>query len=135
MCRFQQISGRSYPVISGLIFLTLGMVTLVYPEILTYYSINLDQPSARVAIRAMLGGGELGIALLLLAGSRINLSPQQRSLIAAAIFVCVGLARLFAVGIEGIDVLTIQPLREATIEIILGGAGLWSAIGFKGDEA
>lgn len=131
---FRQIVGRSYPAIAGCIFLVLGSATLVYPEILAYYSIALDQPPARVATRAMLGGGEIGIALLLLAGGRVGFSLRIRSLIAAVIFTCVGLSRVFAVGLEGLEALSVQPLREAAIEIILGGIGLWSANSSKGSD-
>ena len=115
-------------------FLALGIVTLIQPEIMSYYAIGLDQPSARVAMRAMIGGGEIGIALILILGDRINLSPRQRSLIAAAIFICVGLSRVAAVFIEGAEVLAVQPLREALFEILLGGIGLWAALGLENDQ-
>jgi hypothetical protein len=79
----------------------------------------------------MIGGGEIGIALILLLGRYVNLSLSQRSLIAAVIFICVGLSRLVGVWIEGFDFSTIQPLREAAIELVLGGAGLWAASNWK----
>lgn len=119
--------GSCYPIGAGCIFLSLGIATLIHPEILSYYSISLDEPSARTAIRAMVGGGEVGITIVLLFGGYIKLSLSQRCLIAAAIFLCVGLSRLFAVTIEGADALAIQPLREAAIELTLGGLGLWAA--------
>lgn len=131
MSRFRSGISRLYPTVAGCIFLALGIVTLIQPEILSYYAINLDHPSARIATRAMIGGGEIGIALVLLLGSYINLSLSQRSLIAAVIFICVGLSRLVGVWIEGFDFSTIQPLREAAIEIVLGGAGLWAASNWK----
>lgn len=125
MGKLHRMVSRSYPVIAGLIFLALGAVTLVYPEILGYYSIFIDNPAARTAARAMIGGGEIGIAIILLIGGRFGFSPQQRSFIAAVIFMSVGLIRLSASWSEGLDVLLGQPLREATIEIILGTIGFW----------
>ncbi len=126
--------GRVYPSFAGCIFLALGLVTLIQPEIMSYYAIGLDQPSARVAIRAMIGGGEIGIGVVLILGGRINLSSSQLSLIAAAIFICVGLSRVAAVFMEGADLLAVQPLREALIEILLGGIGLWAARGLEHDQ-
>lgn len=129
-----RILGRVYPSFAGCIFLALGIVTLIQPEIMSYYAIGLDQPSARVAMRAMIGGGEIGIGCVLVFGGRIKLSPRKRSLIAAAIFICVGLSRVAAVFMEGADLLAVQPLREALIEILLGGIGLWAARGLEHDQ-
>ncbi|WP_379553821.1 DUF4345 family protein [Qipengyuania sp. DGS5-3] len=126
--------GRVYPSFAGCIFLALGIVTLIQPEIMSYYAIGLDQPSARVAMRAMIGGGEIGIGVVLILGGRINLSSRQLSLTAAAIFICVGLSRVAAVFTEGADLLAVQPLREALIEILLGGIGLWAARGWVNDQ-
>ncbi|MBY6129483.1 DUF4345 family protein [Qipengyuania aquimaris] len=126
--------GRVYPSFAGCIFLALGLVTLIQPEIMSYYAIGLDQPSARVAMRAMIGGGEIGIGVVLILGGRINLFSRQLSLIAAAIFICVGLSRVAAVFMEGADLLAVQPLREALIEILLGGIGLWAARGLEHDQ-
>lgn len=134
MSHLHRISGRLYPSFAGCIFLALGIVTLIQPEIMSYYAIGLDQPSARVAMRAMIGGGEIGIGVVLILGGRINLSSRQLSLIAAAIFVCVGLSRVAAVFMEGADLLAFQPLREALIEILLGGIGLWAARGWGNDQ-
>ncbi|MEP3050676.1 MAG: DUF4345 family protein [Erythrobacter sp.] len=125
--RFRSGIGSWYPICAGCIFLALGIATLIHPEVLSYYSIGLDEPSARTAMRAMVGGGEVGIAIALLFGGYIRLSLSQRCQIAAVIFICVGLSRLFAVTIEGADALTMQPFREAAIELTLGGLGLWAA--------
>ncbi len=122
-----RIISRSYPVIAGLIFLALGFLTLVYPHILSYYSIFIDAPESRIAIRAMIGGGEIGIAIILLIGDRVGLSLQQRSFIAAVIFISVGSIRFLASSFEGFEILSTQPLREASIEIILGIIGFWIA--------
>ena len=101
---------------------------------MSYYAIGLDHPSARVAMRAMIGGGEIGIGVVLILGGRINLSSRQLSLIAAAVLICVGLSRVAAVFMEGADLLAVQPLREALIEILLGGIGLWAARGLEHDQ-
>ncbi len=124
---FRKGASRFYPTIAGCIFLALGLATVIQPEILHYYAINFDQPSARTAVRAMIGGGEIGIALVLLLGGYVQISLSQRSLVAAVIFISVGVIRLFGACLEGVDLPAIQPLREAAIEIMLGSLGLWSA--------
>ena len=130
----RRILGSVYPSFAGCIFLALGIATLIQPEIMSYYAIGLDHPSARVAMRAMIGGGDIGIGVVLILGGRINLSSRQLSLIAAAVFICVGLSRVAAVFMEGADLLAVQPLREALIEILLGGIGLWAARGLEHDQ-
>lgn len=116
-----------YPFLAGLVFLAFGLATLIRPEILSYYSIAIDTPSARIAIRAMIGGGELGIAFLLLQGERVGLSSNQRSLIAAVVFLSVGSARMISGAGEGIDLLIGQPIRESAVEVVFGVLGIWIA--------
>lgn len=113
-----------YPRVAGGIFLALGAATLISPQIMGYYSIGLDEADARIATRAMIGGGEIGLGLVLLTGSRIDLSVRQRSLVAATIFLCVGISRLIGVWIEWAGLSIAQSIRKATIEIMLGAMGL-----------
>ncbi len=117
-----------YPLLSGAIFFGLGVLTLIRPEVLKYYSIGVDNSPARTAVRAMIGGGEVGIGVVLLAGAWLGLYVSQRCTLAAMIFVCVGLARLLSVGFEGDLVLASQPLREASLELTLGCLGVYAAI-------
>jgi hypothetical protein len=129
--RLRKVFAHTYPFLAGSIFLVLGIATLIQPDILSYYGIGLNQPSARVATRAMIGGGEIGLALVLLFGGRFGLNRQQRSLIAAVILICVGLSRIAAIFLEDATLLASQPAREAFIELLLGGAGLWAAFGLE----
>ena len=114
-----------YPLLSGAIFLGLGVLTLIRPEVLEYYSIGVDSASARTAIRAMIGGGEIGIGLVLLGGGRFGFSFKQRSSIAVVIFGIVGLVRIGSAWIEGGLHMEWQPLREAFIELALALIGVW----------
>jgi len=117
-----------YPLLSGAIFVGLGLLTLVQPDVIEYYSIGIDSASARTAIRAMIGGGEVGLGILMLGGGRLGFSVSQRCTIAATIFACVGLARLLSAGFEGELYLASQPLREASIELFLCCLGVLAAI-------
>lgn len=115
-----------YPIFAGLIFLALGVLTFINPEVLGYYEIGVDNASARIAIRAMIGGGEVALGLVVLVGQQIGLTIQQRSLIAALVFLSVGAARFSAVWIDHDVNAIIQPLREAAFEIGLAGLGFLS---------
>ena len=123
-----------YPLLSGAIFVALGLLTLVQPDVIEYYSIGIDSASARTAIRAMIGGGEVGLGILMLGGGRLGFSVSQRCTVAATIFACVGLARLLSAGFEGELHLASQPLREASIELFLGGLGVWVAANAKRND-
>jgi hypothetical protein len=125
---WQNLFVASYPLVAGAMLLGLGLLTLIRPEVLEYYSIGVGTASARTAIRAMIGGGEIGIGLVVLAGGRLGLLANQRCAIAATIFICVCLARLLGAGIEGELHLTSQPLREAFVELTLGCLGAIAAI-------
>ncbi len=116
----------SYPLLSGAIFLGLGLLTLIRPEVLEYYSIGVDNAPARTAIRAMIGGGEIGLGMLILGGRQVGFSISQRSMLAATIFVCVGLTRLGSAWLDNQLNLESQALREASIELILGVLGVWT---------
>lgn len=128
MTRWKGRIAALYPLLSGAIFIGLGVLTFIRPESLEYYSIGVESAPARTAIRAMIGGGEVGIGVVLLGGARLGLFVSQRCTLAATIFVCVGLARLFSAGFEGELVLASQPLREASLELVLGCLGVYSAI-------
>ncbi len=133
MMKVLRLVASIYPICAGLIFLSLSLLTFTHPEILSYYSIGVDTPAARIAIRAMIGGGELAVAVLLLFGGSLNLTFRQRCMIAALVFGCVGFARVLSGMGEGFEFLIGQPLREAIAELVLALLGFMSATVFAGD--
>ena len=134
MTSWQNRVAAFYALLSGAIFVALGLLTLIRPDVFQYYSIGINSASARTAIRAMIGGGEVGLGVLMLGGDRLGFSVSQRCTIAATIFACVGLARLLSAGFEGELHLASQPLREALIELFLGGLGVWVAANAKRND-
>lgn len=134
MVKIMRLAASVYPICAGLIFLFLSLLTFAQPEIFAYYSIGVDTPAARIAIRAMIGGGELAVAVLLLFGASLNLTFKQRCVIGAVVFSCVGLARVLSGMGEGFEFLIGQPLREASVELVLALLGLMSATVFAGDD-
>lgn len=133
MMKVLRLVASTYPICAGLIFLLLSLLTFTHPEIFAHYSIGVDTPAARTAIPAMIGGGELAVAVLLLFGGRLDLTFRQRCVIAAVVFGCVGLARILSGMGEGFEFLIGQPLREASVELVLALLGLMSATVFAGD--
>ena len=124
--RWQDGLARAYPILAGAIFLGFGAITLIRPEVLEYYSISVDNSTSRIAARAMIGGGEIGLGLVLLFGGKLGFSNEQRSFLAATIFISVALARLVGLLVEGELNSIAQPIREASIELLLGLLGAWA---------
>lgn len=126
--KWQTRIAELYPLFAGVVFLGLGLTTLIRPEVLEYYSIGVGSAAARTAVRAMIGGGEVGIGIVLLGGLKLGFSVRQRCVLAAAIFICVGLARLLSAWFEGDLYLSSQSFREASIELILGCFGVLAVL-------
>jgi len=103
----------------GSILAAFGTVTLIWPSVIAYYGISIDSPEARIAVRAIIGGGEIAFGLILLFGSRLELSAHQRCALAAVIFSCIGSIRICFAAFEGLDILWGNPLREGVIELLL----------------
>ena len=118
---------RHFHVLLGLLLIGLGIWTFINPEILTYYGVVLVDPEARIAIRAIIGGGEVGLGLLLTVGTSGAFTNKALNSVAATVFLSVGLARVFAVLIEQGSAVGWQPWRESSIELLLGTIALFAA--------
>lgn len=118
---------RHFHVLLGLLLIGLGIWTFINPEILTYYGVVLVDPEARIAIRAIIGGGEVGLGLLLTVGTSGAFTNKALNSVAATVFLSVGLARVFAILIEQGSAVGWQPWRESSIELLLGTIALFAA--------
>ena len=118
---------RHFHVLLGRLLLGLEIWTFINPEILTYYGVVLVDPEARIAIRAIIGGGEVGLGLLLTVGAVVAFTNKALNSVAATVFLSVGLARVFAVLIEQGSAVGWQPWRESSIELLLGTIALFAA--------
>ncbi|MEE4212674.1 MAG: hypothetical protein V2I43_25800 [Parvularcula sp.] len=109
---------------SGLLLLILGVWSFADPEVFTdLYGINVAKPSATIALRSMIGGGEIGLGLFLIVGRKFGVALQPRLLLAVSLFACVFFARAVAVMMEWPEVSTAM-LRELAIEGALAAAFL-----------
>lgn len=118
---------RHYHVLLGLLLIGLGIWTFINPEILRYYGVDLVDPEARIAVRAIIGGGEVGLGLLLTVGTFGAFTNKALNSMAATVFLSVGLARVFAILIEQGSAVGWQPWRESSIELLLGTIALFAA--------
>lgn len=119
---------RRAHVLLGLLLIALGAATFLFPELLGHYSIATDQSDNRIALRAIIGGGEIGIGGYLAFANLVGIQEKSLNLSAAMIFVSVGIARLVATALEETTEIPWQPIREASIELLLGSLAL---IAFK----
>ena len=107
---------------SGLLLLILGVWSFADPEIFTVlYGIETNKASTTIALRAMIGGGEIGIGLFLLLGGQFAVSVHSRLVLSALVFGCVFFARAGAIILAWPEV-SFGALRELAIEggIVLG---------------
>lgn len=111
---------RHFHVLLGLLLIGLGVWTFINLEILAYYKISLDDPEARVAIRAIIGGGEMGLGSILCFGTILGINRNSLYYFAGSVFCSVGLARIGAILVETGSALEWQPWRESSVELILG---------------
>lgn len=107
---------------SGLLLLILGVWSFADPEVFTdLYGIDVAKPSATIALRSMIGGGEIGLGLFLILGKKFGVPLHSRLWLAVSLFACVFLARAVAVILAWPEVST-GKIRELTIEGVLASA-------------
>ena len=111
---------RHVHILLGAILVGFGIWTFSDPAVLNHYGIDTSEPNARIALRAIIGGGELGLGATLVAGKFSKLDRRTLNFIAATVFLSVGISRLLAASLERSSAIGIQPLREGVIELVLG---------------
>lgn len=111
---------RHVHILLGAILVGFGIWTFSDPAVLHHYGIDTSEPNARIALRAIIGGGELGLGATLVAGKFSKLDRRTLNFIAATVFLSVGISRLLAASLERSSAIGIQPLREGVIELVLG---------------
>lgn len=114
-----------YRSVTGLILLFFGILTLFYPYIMTHYGVSVETAQTRIAIRGLLGGGEITLAVIFLFGPRFGFDKLVCVRLITLLFFGVGLTRLIAGLWEGWDIFWALPLRESLVEICLGLLGLY----------
>lgn len=104
----------------GAILIVLGVWTFSDPTVLRHYGIDTSEPNARIALSAIIGGGEIGLGFVLVVGSILKFDRSTLNLVAASVFISVGACRISAALMEHSALFGIQPFREGAIELMLG---------------
>ena len=107
-------------ILLGLVLIAIGIFTILFPNVMEYYGIAVNRPEPRIAIRGIIGGGELGLGLGLVFGKYIGMEQRTLNGVSAFVFLSVGLVRLGAIYPETGDLLNWQPWREGLFEVFLG---------------
>lgn len=104
---------------AGLLFLVLGLWSFIDPEIFKQlYGIEAGNPSAAIALRAIIGGGEIGLGLFMLFGGMLSVPLRSRLVLAAFVFGGVCIARALAIILSS-SVFTDGSIREMAIEGVI----------------
>lgn len=83
-----------YNKIIGVLLLSFGIVTLIYPEVFnSLYGLEMPTSDSIAAIRTIIGGSEIALGLLFLIGPKVGVSNKSLSIIGASIFSSLVMAR------------------------------------------
>lgn len=115
---------RNTHILFGLILIAIGVSTIFFPTVMEYYGIAIDRPESRIAIRAIIGGGELGLGLALVLGKYIGMEQRTLNGVSAFVFLSVGLVRLGAIYPERFHLSNWQPWREGLLEVFFGALAI-----------
>jgi len=77
----------------GCLLLLMGIITFIYPQIMTRYGLITDNVHARLTIRALIGGSEIGFGLYMLLGQKAGASISARLWTGLSIFIGIVAAR------------------------------------------
>ena len=117
-------------IVIGCMLAGLGMATLYHPEFMVRYGLEVATPEARIATRAIIGGGELGFGAFLLFGGKLHFTMRQRLVLATVLFYAILIARILAVWLEHKSTLAPIVYRELFVEFII--VTILSAVLFLG---
>lgn len=101
---------------AGALLLVFGLWSFIDPGIFKeLYGIEADNPSAAIVLRAMIGGGEIGLGLFMLLGGMLSVPLRFRLVLAAFVFGGVCIARAGAIILSW-PIITEGSIREMAIE-------------------
>ncbi|MGB0906086.1 MAG: hypothetical protein ACPGVT_01235 [Maricaulaceae bacterium] len=104
----------------GLLLIGLGLTTLVHPQIMERYGLNADSLHAIMSIRALIGGAEIGLGLLMMAGGKLGISIRSRLWTGLFLFSGIVAARLISLFLADAAIPELI-YREFIAEVIIVG--------------
>lgn len=104
----------------GLLLLMLGGITAFDPSIFTrLYGVSLPTPEASIAIGAIVGGSEIGMAGIILLRQKLGLNSRTLIYVGGAVFIGILAVRSAYIFQYGYRVSTIEVFLETIIAALL----------------
>lgn len=104
----------------GILLLTLGTITLIYPQIMGRYGLTADTTHSIMSIRSLIGGSEIGMGGFIILGGKLSVSIRARLWFAMFLFGGIVLARLVSIAISGVTIPEMI-MRELIAELVVIG--------------
>ena len=76
------------------LLLGMGITTFLYPQVMARYGMVTDTLHAKLTIRALIGGSEIGLGLFMLLGRKVQATISVRLWVGLSIFSGIVAARL-----------------------------------------
>ena len=102
----------------GLLLLGLGLATLIHPQTMQRYGLIADTLHAVMSIRALIGGAEIGLGILMLIGGKLSITLKSRLWVALFLFSGIAMIRLISILLADAAVPEII-YRELVAEVLV----------------
>ena len=104
----------------GVVLLALGIATFIHPQIMGRYGLNANTTHSIMTIRALIGGAEIGMGLLMLLGSKVGVSFRARLWFGMFLFCGIVAARLISI-LTANTAIPEMIVRELIAELVIIG--------------
>lgn len=104
----------------GVLLLTLGIATLIYPQIMERYGLNANTTHSIMTVRALIGGAEIGMGVFMLFGIKVGVSFRARLWFGLFLFCGIVAARLISILIVN-TAIPEMIVRELVAELVIIG--------------
>ena len=109
-------------IMLGVMLVGFGLVTMIHPEIMNRYGLNLGDAHAKSTVMAVIGGSEIGLGFFVLFGHKIGVKISARIAMLLLIFMGILVARLLSVVLyypELPNVFFREVIAEISISVLL----------------
>ena len=112
------LTARNITWMIGLLLLGLGLATLIHPQTMQRYGLIADTLHAVMSIRALIGGAEIGLGILMLIGGKLSITLKSRLWVALFLFSGIAMIRLISILLADAAVPEII-YRELVAEVLV----------------
>ena len=109
---------KSLVTMLGVMLVGLGLVTMIHPEIMNRYGLNLGDAHAKSTVMAVIGGSEIGVGLFVLFGHKIGVTISARIAMLLLVFMGILTVRLISIVLYYPELPNVF-FREVIAEILI----------------